>query len=560
MDFSQYEAVRALWTKPKSDVSISFLAPLALAALFSLRILSWALTERKISKLGGHAPSIHSSIDLFGFGYLARMVKSASQDRNLEFFHNCLVTTGQTKSTNPYTYEFCALGERRIVTASHENIKAILATQFNDFEKGERFRRDWGDLLGRSIFSLDGDDWHRTRQFLRPHFSRQRVSDLECFEKHLGHLFDLLDGSKSVSVTDVMARFAFDAAADFSLGIDVGSLTNPCHAFVEAFERVHHTQTLIEYLNPFGWYIVPRFRYNRDLATMDAFVAPVLEAALALSDERNAGKAQSAPEKEGKFSFLKACAEISRDKRFLRDQLVTIMLAARDTTAMTLAWCLFELARSPTVVGDLRAEILSRIGPTKLPTYEDLKDVRLLSYILYETLRLYPSIPYNARVAARDTSLPVGGGSSGREPVGVPKGTLVYTCPHVLHLRGDLYPEENEYPLDQFHPNRWQKWRPVPWTYIPFGGGPRTCIGQQFVLVQMSYVLVRLFQRYTGLEPVHQREPPGVRAGNKRTENQGTAAKTSLVEDYMSSRPRMKSEITLGPRGSINVRFESQNE
>ncbi|CCF32734.1 cytochrome P450 52A11 [Colletotrichum higginsianum] len=560
MNLTQYEAVRVLWVKPSLDVSFSILVLLAISTLFSLRILSWALAERKIRKLGGHAPSAHSSADVFGFGYLVRMVKFASQDRNLEFFHDCLVSTGRTKSTNPFTYEFGILGERRIVTASHENIKAIHATQFNDFEKGDRFRRDWGGLLGRSIFSLDGDDWHRTRQFLRPHFSRQRVSDLECFERHLGHLFDILDGGKTVDVADVMARFAFDAAADFSLGIDVGSLTNPSHTFIEAFDRVHSTQTLIEYLNPMGWYLVPRWQYNRDLATMDAFVQPVLDAALALSDERKAEMSLGGePEKEGKFSFLKACAEISRDKKFLRDELVTIMLAARDTTAMTLAWCLFELARSPAVVEDLRAEILSRIGQENLPTYEDLKDLRLLSWILNETLRLYPSIPYNARVAARDTSLPVGGGPSGKEPIGVPKGTLIYTCPHVLHLRGDLYPEESEYPLDQFHPRRWQKWRPAPWTYIPFGGGPRTCIGQQFVLVQMSYVLVRLFQRYTGLDSMHEKTPAGAQADNKRSSPSCTAATTSLVEDYMTSRPRMKSEITLGPRGSINLRFESQD-
>lgn len=365
------------------------------------------------------------------------MVKHASRDENLLFFHNCLVATGRGKKHNPQTYEFGIAGERRVVTADADNIKAILATQFRDFEKGDRFRRDWKGLLGRSIFTLDGPDWHHNRQFLRPHFARQRISDLACFERHLAHLFPLLDGEQTIDASTVMAHFAFDAAADFSLGTtQVQSLLNPSHTFIKAFERVHRTQTLIEYTTPLGWWLIPRRQYNADIKTMAEFVDPLLDKALAMSDEDLqkclADDSSGTNSGSTRFSFLAACAAVSRDRSFLRDEITTIILAARDTTAMTLTWCLFELARHPDAVAELREEIRSTLGSGRKPTYEDIKNMPVLSHTLNETLRLYPAIPYNARVAAQDTSLPRGGGEDGMGPIGLPKGTLVYFSTHLL--------------------------------------------------------------------------------------------------------------------------------
>lgn len=324
---------------------------------------------------------------------------------------------------------------------------------------------------------------------------------------------------------------------------------------------------------------------------MTDFIDPILDNALAMSDEQLRQSLEDDTENESvsqrRFSFIAACAAVSRDKCFLRDTAVTLVLAARDTTAMTLTWCLFELARHPRIVADLRDEIVSKLGadPDQKPTYEDLKDMPLLKHILSETLRLYPSIPYNAREALQDTSLPRGGGDDGTQPVGVKKGTLVYFCPLILRkfqvdspptvqwhctcnlkltkdvvdLRSDIYPEHdpNFSAPEDFDPYRWDEWRPGPWTYMPFSGGPRTCIGQQFALVEMSYVLVRLFQRYKSLE-LQGTETDG--NGGERDKSapywvRHDEHKPELAEAFMRSRPRMSSEITLNPRNEVYVKF-----
>src|SRR5690349_19919240 len=84
-----------------------------------------------------------------------------------------------------WTVDVRPAGQRMIVTADVENIKAILASQFGDYGKGEPFHKDWSDFLGDSIFTTDGDLWHGSRHLIRPQFIKDRVSDLDTFERHV---------------------------------------------------------------------------------------------------------------------------------------------------------------------------------------------------------------------------------------------------------------------------------------------------------------------------------------------------------------------------------------
>lgn len=110
-------------------------------------------------------------------------------------------------------------------------------------------------------------------------------------------------------------------------------------------------------------------------------------------------------------------------------------------------------------------------------------------------LRLFPLVPTNARMALQDTVLPSGGGPSSTSPVFVPKGTLVTTNSYVMHRSKHLYGEDAE----KFKPERWETQRQG-WHYLPFGGGPRICPGQQMALTEISYTNVRLMQRYDNIE------------------------------------------------------------
>lgn len=128
--------------------------------------------------------------------------------------------------------------------------------------------------------------------------------------------------------------------------------------------------------------------------------------------------------------------------------------------------------------------------------------MRYLQHTLNETLRLYPVVPFNVRVALHDSTLPVGGGPTGSSPIGILAGTPIGYSTLLLQRRGDLYPPPSATfpPILEFAPERWEHWTPKSWTYVPFNGGPRICIGQQFALTEMGYVVVRILQRFQGVE------------------------------------------------------------
>lgn len=144
-------------------------------------------------------------------------------------------------SINAQTGECRIAGRRIVFTIDHENIKAILATQFSDYGKGEPFHREWKPFLGDSIFTTDGNLWHNSRQLIRPQFIKDRVSDLHVFESHIQTLFraianggalngedqpvDMEAGNgRPVDISDLFFRYTLDAATDFLLGHDVKSL------------------------------------------------------------------------------------------------------------------------------------------------------------------------------------------------------------------------------------------------------------------------------------------------------------------------------------------------
>ncbi|KAI9727266.1 MAG: hypothetical protein M1828_006885 [Chrysothrix sp. TS-e1954] len=475
-------------------VSRSVIAYSVLGFSLFLWIFSYINEERKIRRLGGRAPQRKPWAPM-GLAMVYDGVTSALRDDNLKFWHNNFMKDGNPN--NPYTLEANAGGERIVFTADPENIKAVLATQFNDFGKGEVFNREWHDFLGDGIFSTDGKKWQHSRQLIRPQFVKDRVSDLETFERTVSELIPLLDcNGQAVDVKDLFLKYTLDAATDFLLGRNVQSLTKP-NAFAEAFAHVQHTQSLVARTGPLNW-AVPRRAFHRHMRTINSFVESFIDEALALSPAELEKRTSSV----NGYTFLHAIASYTRDRSVLRDQIVNVLLAGRDTTALTLSFLFHELARNPDVVAKLRSEIQQTCGMHAQPTYANLKSMRYLQHNLSEVLRMYPVVPFNVRVALKDTTLPHGSGPDGNSPVGVLKGTPIGYSTQYMQLRNDIYPPTSEkFPAPHlFRPERWEHWQPKIWTYLPFNGGPRICVGQQFALTEMGYTVVRLLQRFSRLE------------------------------------------------------------
>ncbi|KAI5954870.1 hypothetical protein KGF57_003895 [Candida theae] len=403
-----------------------------------------------------------------------------------------------------FTLSMRIFGVKLWATKDPENIKAILATQFNDFSLGTRHPQ-FKPLLGDGIFTLDNQGWKESRQMLRPQFAREQISHVKMLEPHMQVLFKHVYKNKGqvFDLQELFFRFTVDSSTEFLFGASVDSLKDASIGMQAISNEVEGKEQFAESFNYSQNYLASRAvmqglywllnsrKFKESNAVVHKFAQHYVKRALALSPEEL--------EKQDGYVFLYELAKHTRDPKVLQDQLLNILVAGRDTTAGLLSFVFFELARNPQVLAKLREEIDSRFGLGKEArveeiTFESLKNCEYLKAVLNECLRLYPSVPQNFRVATRNTTLPRGGGPDGMSPVLITKGKSVSYSVYALHRTEEFYGKD----ASVFRPERWfePETRKLGWAFVPFNGGPRICLGQQFALTEASYVTTRLVQEF----------------------------------------------------------------
>jgi cytochrome P450 len=319
-----------------------------------------------------------------------RSLRAMKEQKRMEMLAERLQDFGHPR--NPNTVLGPLLFRWTLITTDPENIKAVLTTQFADYGKGEKFNHEFSAFLGDSIFTTDGAKWHNSRNLLRPQFIKDRVSDLETFERHVQGLLRILDERKGtqIDISELFFAYTLDAATDFLLGKSSDSLEKAAlgghDEFAEAFKDVQHKQLLKMMLGPLQA-IFPVKGYHEALAKVDEFIQPFIDLAVSLpQDDLEA-------ETKGTYTFLHALARHTKDAKFLRDQIMATLLAGRDTTACTLSWLFYELSIHPEVVAKLRAEIENTVGLEEKPTYTDLKNMKYMQASPYSLIPSHPILP-----------------------------------------------------------------------------------------------------------------------------------------------------------------------
>lgn len=362
-----------------------------------------------------------------------------------------------------------------------------------------------------------------SRALLRPQFARHQISNLNIEEVHVQHLLSRLNPGNSgwtaaVDFTPLFFNLTLDSATEFLFGEScntqllcsnaikeaAANQTRPGEhnlgregpqdwsSFGKAFDSA--SQALSYRFTLMNWYFLYNPKsFQRNCAEVRRFADYYVQRALARST-------QQVKEDDGTtYVFLNELVKETREPEELRSQLLNILLAGRDTTAGLLGWVMYELARHPTIYAKLHQSIVSSFGPYSSDrsaiTFETLKANSLLQQVLSETLRLHPTVPNNSRRAVRDTTLPRGGGEDGQSPLYIRAGEEVMYSVNIMHRRKDIWGEDAEL----FRPGRWEG-KKAGWEFLPFNGGPRICLGQQFALTEAGYVLVRLLQKYDAIE------------------------------------------------------------
>ncbi|MCJ1385152.1 hypothetical protein MMC17_008271 [Xylographa soralifera] len=509
----------------QGQVAIVGLLSTVLAYIIYHRIRT-LIISRKFARLHGcKPPKADRHWDpILGLDFVISTIRASRGKYQLEDLQDRFSRIGNTFSSG-------LLLKTNIFTDNPKIVQAVLATQFHDFDVGELRRQATVKLLGHGIFNADGPYWEHSRALIRPNFVRRQVADLGMMERHVLNLIDQLpcDGT-AVNIQEYFFRMTLDTATEFLMGKSVDSLrpdaTEENKKFSWAFDYSLGCIAQKIRLGKFNWLYQDR-KYNEACNYIHNYVQPIIhraveyrkaknlhdnkailvknssaaveaKRALASDPEKRATLLKNAEldeENDGRYVFLQELAKQTGNEKELRDQIINTLIAGRDTTASLMSSMLFVLSRRPDVWGKLQAEVADLKG--KAPTFEEIKDMKYLKYILNEVLRLYPAVPINARFANKDTFLPHGGGPDGRDPLYIHKGQMVIWVVYSMHRREDLWGKD----AAEFKPERWEGLTPG-FNYLPFNGGPRICVGQQFALTEASYTLVRLCQHFSKIEVV----------------------------------------------------------
>ncbi|KAK8868396.1 cytochrome P450 family protein [Apiospora arundinis] len=381
-----------------------------------------------------------------------------------------------------------------ISAAEPENFKAILATRSQDYELGVVRGESIRDGAGQGVVSAEGEAWVHYRQQLRPHFLREHISRLDHAKDHLSLMLGVLpkEDSFEVDILPLLLRFTLDTATAFFFGHTVNSQTGGTPEDMEFAAAVDYTTEFLGWRSRiFGqWYwVYPAWKLRRTTKYIRDWTAEYVQRALE-------GKA-------GEGVLLHHLAKDSRNPIELRDQCMQLILAGRDSTANTMCFMLLLLARHPAELAHLRRVVLREFGESdERLTFEALKLCKPLVNVLHETMRLYPVAPLSFRSAKNDTVLPVGGGPDGKSPVAVRKGELIAMSQYVMNRREDIWGPD----AAEFRPSRWEGEK-LGWHYIPFSGGQRICMGQQYALNEIAFAIVRILQTFDRIEPIDPNEP-----------------------------------------------------
>ncbi|KAG5357370.1 Cytochrome P450 52A12 [Yarrowia sp. C11] len=417
------------------------------------------------------------------------------------------------------TLKFYAFPSNTILTYDPDNIKAMLATQFKDFSLGLR-KEALAPSLGYGIFTLDGSSWSHSRALLRPQFSREQISRLESVETHVQEMMSCIDKNQGgfFNIQQLFFCLAMDTATEFLLGEPVGNLQEILHpemprtgtAFQKAFDRAQRLGSLRIIFQEAFWVVGSLF-FKREFEQTNKHIHDYVDQYVdkALQARREKSEIYTNPDK---YVFLYELVRETTNKITLRDQVLNILIAGRDTTASTLSWIFMQLASKPEIFHKLRQVVLDEFGTSNENiTFESLKKCDYLRQVLNEGLRLHPVVPVNLRVAVRDTTLPRGGGPDGDKPIFVAKGQKVNYAIFWTHRDKSYWGKDAE----EFRPERWETTTGGAigkgWEFLPFNGGPRICLGQQFALTEMGYVITRLCQEYSDISIQPSEAPVKVR-------------------------------------------------
>ncbi|KAG8229720.1 hypothetical protein J437_LFUL007895 [Ladona fulva] len=435
---------------------------------------------------------------------------------------------------------FVAINEPFLMPRDPELIKSILVKEFSHFHDRGLPADESYDPMSLNLFNLNGKRWNVLRNKLSPTFTSGKMKGMfPLLRKIADELRETIEreiaaSGSEVELKELVARYATDAIASVAFGVDGGSLVDS-NAEFRTKARLVFSNSLLNHLRTTATLVAPQLSYKVGVETFDPiavdyFVKVVKEAVdyrkknavkradflqLLMGLREGDGKSSSdeilfseVPLRNVSFSHREGYIAhlcillVSLTKAELEAQCMLFYTAGFETTASLLSFCIYELSQNSSIQEQLRSEvdavIKSHGGEV---TYQGLAEMRLMDRVLNETMRKYPSLPMLFRECTKEFIIPPATGDAKRwKAETVNGGTLIEvgTKIHIplagLNYDSQYFPDPERFDPDRFSDEAIKSRQP--YVFLPFGEGPRICIGMRYGMMQSAVALAYLVYHF----------------------------------------------------------------
>lgn len=375
------------------------------------------------------------------------------------------------------------VGSRRFFLISHpDDLERVLKTNHANYVKGANFQL-LKALAGEGLFLSESDYWRKQRKLIQPAFHVSRLSAMAdtmtgVAESLCDRWQDHRSANRPVEIEEEMVGAVLEITVRALFGADLAPhwVAEIHDAVATAFSFFH--QRVWTPGLPL-WFPTPaNLRFRRAVARLDEVVFTLIE------ERRQRGDFEG----DDVLSMLLSVRDedgVGMTDRQLRDEVMTLLVAGHESTALTLTWTLYLIARYPLIERRLHRE-LDEVLDGRPPGFEDLRRLPYLQQVMQESMRLYPAFWVFTRTPVEDDVL---GGYR------IPAGSVLLVSCYVTHRDRRFWDHPEGVDPDRFSPER-SVGRPE-LAYLPFGGGPRRCIGSRMAEMETALVLATIAQRYS---------------------------------------------------------------
>jgi cytochrome P450 len=373
-------------------------------------------------------------------------------------------------------------GKHRFIVNDPAAVKYVLLDNVANYEKTEITRRMLEPGLGKGLITSEGEIWKAHRRTMTPSFDQRSVASytpvMTAAADELIAQWAKLDGDATVDVSTAMMEVTLQIISRTMFSSDSDDMVSIMERGAGEFQA-QMRPNMLDFIGMPAW-LAGFGRRNVAKRTLGEFDAVI--------DRLIAARTPS-PENAPKDLLSRLIA--ARDEQTgngmtaqeVRDHVITIFMAGHETTAMAMTWTWYLLSQHPAVEAKLHAELDKVLGG-RTPVHDDLPKLIYTRMIIEESMRIYPPVHTIARTALADDTL------CGRQ---IPKGSTVMIVPWLLHRHTKLWQNPGQFIPERFAPE--QSAHRARFSYLPFGGGKRICIGAAFALAEATILLATIANR-----------------------------------------------------------------